>query len=659
MQLSIVIVSYNVRYFLEQCLLSVERATAGMETETWVVDNHSADGSVEMVRRRFPWARVIANDRNPGFSVANNQALRQARGKYHLLLNPDTLVEEDTFRRCYAFAEAHPDLGGLGVRMIDGSGRFLPESKRGLPTPWVAFTKAFGLARLFPRSLRFNRYHLGYLAEDETHEIEVLAGAFMWMRAAALEKVGLLDEAFFMYGEDIDLSYRLTQGGYRNYYYPGTSIIHYKGESTKRGSLNYVRVFYQAMVIFARKHFVGPGAWWLVLMMRLAIYLRALLTVVANAWQRLRYPLLDAAGMYLGLRLLKQLWAAYHFGDPKYFPEYIDYLHLPAYTVLWTGSIFLGGGYDRPHDYGRLLSSLGIGTLLLLSIYGLLPEDLRPSRALLVLGAGWAIGWTLLLRGAARLLNPGAAGPAADRRLLIVGWAAEAQRTLSLLQRAGATAHYIGRVSPGTRAPRPSDGEDGETIGRTDHLATLCRLYRVEEIIFCSADLDIADIQGWMRELGPRIQYRILPEASRSIIGSHRPDQRGTLYTIDVNLRIDDPVQRRGKWLLDRTLALLLLLTLPLNIWLVERKGGYLGNLWKVLIAQLSWVGYHPGDPERTLLPALRPGVLHPGLGSEVCAAESLHHLNLLYARDYGLRDDLRLIGQHFRALGRRPNAAG
>ncbi|MEM6769214.1 MAG: glycosyltransferase, partial [Bacteroidota bacterium] len=182
MDLSVIIVNYNVQYFLEQALLSVERAQQGLDVEVWVVDNNSVDDSVQMVRDRFPWVKLIANPNNPGFSVANNQAIRQATGKHVLLLNPDTVVEEFTFQRCLDFMEQHPDCGGLGVRMIDGRGQFLPESKRGLPTPWVAFTKAFGLARLFPRSRRFGHYHLGYLAEHETHPVEVLAGAFMWMR---------------------------------------------------------------------------------------------------------------------------------------------------------------------------------------------------------------------------------------------------------------------------------------------------------------------------------------------------------------------------------------------------------------------------------------------------------------------------------------------
>ncbi len=649
MQLSIVIVSYNVRYFLEQCLLSVERATEGMETETWVVDNNSADGTVDLVRERFPRVRLIANPRNPGFAVANNQAIRQARGRYVLLLNPDTVVQEDTFRKCYDFAEERPRLGGLGVAMMDGSGRYLPESKRGLPTPWVAFTKAFGLARLFPRSRRFGQYHLGYLDRDRVHEIDVLSGAFMWMRRSALDEVGLLDEAFFMYGEDIDLSYRLTQGGYANYYYPETQIIHYKGESTKRGSLNYVRVFYQAMIIFARKHFTGSRGRLLVMMMRAAVYLRAALTVVQQAARRIGYPVADTVGIYLGLVVLKRLWSAYHFGDVGYFPDYIHYLHFPAYTLLWTGGIFLGGGYDRPYDYGRLLRILGGATVLLLAIYGLLPETLRPSRALLVLGAAWAMGWTLSLRVGTHLLRYGSLSESDERRLLIVGTAQETERALSLLQQAGARRNYLGRVHPRTCAPPPTGAADH--IGSSERLTELVPLYRAEELLFCSADLDNSRIQAWMRELGPRLEYRILPEASRSIIGSHRPDRRATLYTLDVNLRISDPTQQRGKWLLDRLTALLLLLSYPLTVWPVGEKLGFLKNILAVLLARKSWVGYHPGDPESGLLPPIRDGVLYPGMGQRV-PGETAHHLNVLYARDYRPADDLRLMADHFSRLG-------
>ena len=231
MQLSVIIVNYNVEFFLEQCLNSVYSALKEIDGEVYVVDNNSIDGSLKMVREKFPDVILIANKDNVGFSRANNQALKKAIGKYHLLLNPDTIVEEDTFKEVIQFMDEHPDAGGLGVKMIDGKGNFLPESKRGLPTPKDAFFKIFGLSRLFPKSKRFGRYHLSFLDKDEIHEIEILSGAFMLMREEALDKVGLLDEDFFMYGEDIDLSYRIVLGGYKNYYFPKTRIIHYKGES--------------------------------------------------------------------------------------------------------------------------------------------------------------------------------------------------------------------------------------------------------------------------------------------------------------------------------------------------------------------------------------------------------------------------------------------
>ncbi|MCL2512194.1 MAG: glycosyltransferase family 2 protein, partial [Bacteroidales bacterium] len=207
MKLSVIIVNYNVEHFLNQCLYSVRDACEGIEAEVFVVDNNSVDGSVEMVRKQFPEVKLIANVDNVGFSRANNQALRVATGEYQLLLNPDTVVEHDTFIKIVDFMDAHPDAGALGVKMVDGTGKFLPESKRGLPTPAVAFYKIFGLARLFPKSKRFGRYHLGFLDKEQTHEVEVLSGAFMLLRKEALEKAGLLDEDFFMYGEDIDLSY--------------------------------------------------------------------------------------------------------------------------------------------------------------------------------------------------------------------------------------------------------------------------------------------------------------------------------------------------------------------------------------------------------------------------------------------------------------------
>jgi N-acetylglucosaminyl-diphospho-decaprenol L-rhamnosyltransferase len=258
MVLSVIIVSYNVKYFLEQCLCSVQRAM-GNDVEVFVTDNNSSDGTLEYLRDKFPFVQFISNVENVGFAKANNQALEKAKGEYVLFLNPDTIIPEDLFSLCTGFLQSHTDAGALGVRMIDGSGEFLPESKRGFPSPWVAFCKMSGLTGIFPRSKTFAKYYLGHLPELETNVVDALAGACMFVRKEVFNKIGGFDEQFFMYAEDIDLSYRIGQVGYKNYYFPGCTIIHFKGESTRKDA-RYIRLFYKAMIQFVRKHFKGKKA---------------------------------------------------------------------------------------------------------------------------------------------------------------------------------------------------------------------------------------------------------------------------------------------------------------------------------------------------------------------------------------------------------------
>src|SRR5579859_645319 len=253
MTLSVIIVNYQVKYFLELCLHSVEKAVRGLDAEIIVVDNHSGDGSCDYLQPRFPGVKFLANKENKGFGRANNQALEQARGQYILFLNPDTILAEDSVTRCLSFLAATPGIGGLGVRMIDGGGRFLKESRRGFPTPWAGFCRLTGLSTLFPHNRLFSRYYLGWLPADKPHPAPVLSGACLWVSRAILTEVGGFDEQFFLYAEDIDLSFRIEKAGYKNYYFPGTTIVHFKGESTSK-DLRYVRQFYQAMRQFRRKH---------------------------------------------------------------------------------------------------------------------------------------------------------------------------------------------------------------------------------------------------------------------------------------------------------------------------------------------------------------------------------------------------------------------
>ena len=264
MKLSIVIVSYNVRTFVEQCLDSVQKASRGIDVEVFVVDNASADDTVEVIGHRYPWVHLIANRSNLGFAGANNIAIRQSVGEYVLLLNTDTVVGEDTLRHSLAFMDAHPEAGGAGVKMHNEDGTVAPESRRALPTPWVSCLKMLGFTK---------RYYMSHLPWDEPAQIEVISGAFCLLRKKALDEIGLLDEDFFMYGEDIDLSYRLLKGGWQNWYLP-YPIIHYKGKSTQKSDYRYVHIFYQAMLIFFRKHY-GHQSFFYTMPVKMAIYFRA------------------------------------------------------------------------------------------------------------------------------------------------------------------------------------------------------------------------------------------------------------------------------------------------------------------------------------------------------------------------------------------------
>lgn len=276
MKLSVVIVSYNVRQYLDECLDSVKKALYGIDSEVFVVDNASSDDTLSVLPPKYPWVHFIANQDNVGFSRANNIAIRQATGEYVLLLNPDTNVAEQTLSEAVSFMDGHPQAGGAGVMMLNGDGTRAPESRRAIPTPWVSALKMLGFTK---------RYYMSHLPWNKPGRIEVISGAFCLLRHSALDKIGLLDEDFFMYGEDIDLSYRLLKEGYENWYLP-FPITHYKGKSTRKSDYRYVHVFYQAMLIFFRKHYSHLGILY-TLPVKMAIYFRAFIALVDILRQKL------------------------------------------------------------------------------------------------------------------------------------------------------------------------------------------------------------------------------------------------------------------------------------------------------------------------------------------------------------------------------------
>ncbi len=667
MKLSVIIVNYNVQYFLEQVLLSVRTASKGLAIETIVVDNNSVDGSVRMVQEQFPEVQLIANKDNTGFAVANNQAMRIAKGEYVLLLNPDTIVEEDTFKQVIRFMDEHPDAGGLGCAMFDGTGTFLPESKRGLPSPWVAFCKMSGLGALFPRSQRFNYYYLGHLPDDQTHEVEVLSGAFMLMRKSTLDKVGLLDETFFMYGEDIDLSYRITEGGYKNYYFPEARIIHYKGESTKKGSLNYVRVFYQAMVIFAQKHFSGSGAGLYVLGIRLAIFLRAILAVFTNLLRSLLIPMLDALLVFFGMWLIKDVWET-HFKADEGITYSINYLlfNVPLYIGIWLSSVFFSGGYDRPFRISRAIAGILIGTVLIGAVYGFLPNSLRYSRAMILIGMLYSVFAVSALRMLINILQH--QRPIVDdrarKRVVIVGGAEETVRVRALLHETGVYIDLIGYVLIGEEGMEELSDQQAQTVknkqlGRPDQLDEIVRIYQIDELIFCSKDIPIQKIIEWMVQIDGRCAFKTVPTDSSSIIGSNSKNTAGDLYTMEVSLNLHRSSSKRNKRVLDLISSLVLLVLLPILIFVVKQPFGLVRNIFQVLFGQKTWVGYIHEQSKKARakrLPKLKQGVLSPmdALNTTTTYDEATtDRLDLLYAKDHSIFSDIDIIWKGKHHLGR------
>ncbi len=653
MKISVVIVNYNVKHFLEQCLNSVYAAMRHCDAEVFVVDNNSVDGSCAMVRERFSWVKLIENQHNHGFSYANNQAIKLAKGEYILLLNPDTVIEEKTLQQISGFMDKTPDAGGLGVKMIDGKGRFLPESKRGLPTPEVAFYKIFGLSKIFPGSRKFGQYHLSYLDKDKIHEVEVLSGAFMLLRKETLDKCGLLDESFFMYGEDIDLSYRITQSGYKNYYFPETTIIHYKGESTKKGSINYVVVFYRAMIIFAKKHFSQKNAKTLIALINFAIYLRAAVAILYRFVRSVITPLFDAVIILLGFLLIAPLWSEHKFGHSDAFPPDIFAYSLIGYITIWLFSLFFSGAYDKPVKIYNIIKGIVAGALIILIIYSLVPENMRTSRALILLGSLWTLvvlpifRYFLSLTGRKtfRLSLPG------KKRIVIVGDREESENLTQILNSNKSGISIVGYVYPG------EEYTDTFFTGKISQLDEIVRINKLDEIIFCAKDMSAQQIIGTMLMLNDyKLDYKITSQDGVALIGSNDINAFGDLYDININ-SIAKPANARNKRFMDFVLALFSVLLFPLLMIFIRPVKQTFVNLLGILTGNRSFVSYcEKSGADIGMLPKIRKGILNPtdAVKKEVNDKQLIERINFMYAKDYRIVNDLNIISKAWIKLGRK-----
>ena len=584
--LSIVILNYNVEHFLEICLDSVLAASRNLDVEIWVVDNHSSDGSVEMVRKKFPQVHLLANQENLGFSRGNNLAMARCSGKYILLLNPDTIVPEDGFEKCLSYMSSHPEVGGLGCRMIDGSGQFLPESKRGLPTPWVSFCKAFGLARLFPESPRFGKYHLSYLSETEIHEVDVLSGAFMWMRKEVLDKTGFLDEAFFMYGEDVDLSYRIQLAGFKNAYFPDCTILHFKGESTKRGSISFVQHFYKAMLLFSRKHFKGNLVFsWFIYV---GIGVRAILALGKRAWDFSASFGVEFGLAFAGMKLIKDWWELNFKGVPGMYPDFFIQLLIPVYLLVWIGWTRIFGRYSREFNHGSILKGIAMGTILISGITNFF-DDYRFSKGLILIGAVWTwmvISFRFVL---SRLLEKKSPFGEDLRKNRILVWGPESvfSRMVQFLGTRESGHQLAGWVWEKTE----KEGQN-RWLGSPKEISKLLYRLGIKELLFSTKDLSFQEIIGQLNALSvKKIRFSFLGKDATFVISSSEKHNRGNVFQSETIPEALQAHHLRQKRLTDLVICGMLLVTMPVLFFLGRIGTRFFRNWWSVVRGNKTWVG--------------------------------------------------------------------
>ena len=646
MKLSIIIVNYNVKYFLEVCLHSVLRAAGGIDAEVIVVDNSSADGSCDMAREKFPSVLLIENKDNKGFSKANNQGVAIARGEYILFLNPDTVMPEDYFTKTLAYMDAHTEAGAIGPRLIDGKGQFAPDAKKSFPSLSVALFKTTGINKIFSKSGYFNKYYAVHVGEREVAAVDVLSGCCMLVRRKAMDDAGgPFDEDYFMYCEDVDLSYRIEKAGYKNIYFPEAELIHYKGESTRKMTLSYVRIFNEALVTFVKKHYSKKQAGMFVLFINVGIVLRAILGTIKRGLKVLHMPLFDAFILLLTLWGIKDFWVQEVKNMQPIAPRVV-YATFPAYIALWLLSLYLNSAYDPPYRALKVIRGMLFGTVAILAYYGLLPPELRYSRAIIIF-SGFA--GTVALLGLHEILYrmgilkfiPYDKLP---RKAVIVADENAYHQTAALLRQVHYAPELSGRVSP--------KGDKEHALATLQEMKELLFTTGANEVIFCINGLNYTDVFEQMQHCGKDYEYKIHLPGSQSFVGSNSSSTSGDLYTIDRRFNLFDFAHIRNKRMIDIASALACLILLPFSFFIIKKPGAFFVNCFKVLVGQKTWVGYSTGYEKH--LPNIKEGIIPPYniMTGYDPSNEVKVQINAAYAAHYTPLTDINLLLKNYKYLG-------
>lgn len=615
-----------------QTLLALKENT---KAELIIIDNASQDGTVHLLENEFGHdIFIIANKENFGFGKACNQGLRIAKGKYVLFLNPDTLVKPDVILNCFAFAETLDDLGVMGLQMLNGKNEFLPESKRGFPSPKAAFFKMSGLSKIFPNSNRINSYHQGKINRDDIAKVEVISGAFMFGARQKLLSINGFDEDYFMYGEDIDLSYRMTKAGHQNYYLGSEKIIHYKGKSSDKTDYAYVHQFYGAMSIFAKKHLQNSMSWLYLPLIFLAIRLRSFISFSKRFLYKSLFPLTELLLFASGLFLIKNLWANYRFKDIHYYDASNLSMYIWVYASIWVGSLWLCMSYRFLDSFWNFIRGFILGSAALLAMYALLNMDQRPSRAIILLGALFVfmIGISIRLffkRHKRKTINFNSLKDSSEK-LGIVGTQTEIKQFFDHHNVSETFKNKVLLFAPNTKKVDQSFFN-----GPIHSIPQAIESGALSSIICFEQSLDLLNIYE-LTSLGHdfSVALGVIGDSDGIFLDTmHIKNDRFEVQTIQPQIQfIENKVLKR---IVDFTFALALLIFNPFISLEIKQ-------LWGVLMGKKTFVSYNLKDQRLYELPQIKTGIFE--IGPFIADNAKVHNMNLKYAMNYKVLHDIKYI---------------
>ncbi|HEY9166343.1 MAG TPA: glycosyltransferase [Candidatus Kryptonia bacterium] len=650
-QVSVVIVSYNVRGFLENLLASLRRALEGVPSETIVVDNFSDDDTVEFVRKNHPNVKLIENRTNVGFGRANNQGVSASTGEYLLIINPDAVVAEDTVKRMLEFSEKHPESGASSCKVLNADGTLQKSCRRSFPTPWVAFTKISGLSFLFPRTKMFGKYNLTYLNPGECHEVDAIGGSFMFIPRAVFKKVGGFDEDYFMYGEDLDLCYKIKKAGYKIYYNPETTAIHFKGESTRRSTIKQTYEFYRAMIIFVEKRY-GSGTM-LSRLLNVAIVLSRFAHSFSHLLRDMSPVLIDylisVCAMFVGEYLrVHKLYSIPSYGKPVF------YLAPGIILVTLAGSLGVYGENKFSIRYSFLTAFL---TFLLVSAGTYFFKAFAFSRLIVLIAGIFMVilipGWRLVYQ--LRSSVGTSRHPVFGRRTLVVGMD---QRAIELIRkmrgRIAMGFDIIGVVSEGVTDEARLLGI--KVVGTLSELPEIVRERRADDVVFASGRISYAQVLQAVASVRDKgVHFKLVPDTMDVIIGKTYVDGLADVPLVDINYSIN---RRRNK-ILKRSFDIFFVLVagmilLPARLFKRDSTAARVfGNLSRVLNGSWSVVGrseYYPQGGDEIFGKLGITGVVQLNRG-QTLSEEEVEKLYVYYARNQSIWLDLEIIAKSFLQL--------